>query len=55
MSKEKTTQESLREKISYGQIIDSQRDTDDLVEKKITPATIKRLMGMVDKNSKEYN
>ncbi|AHF60950.1 hypothetical protein P344_03080 [Spiroplasma mirum ATCC 29335] len=55
MAKDKMNEESIvTSRVSYGNIINPDRNTDELLEKKITPATIKVLLGQMDKDSEEY-
>ncbi|AGM25110.1 hypothetical protein [Spiroplasma chrysopicola] len=54
MAKEKNSNQLLTENINYGNIIDPNRDPGELVDKKLTPTTIKALLGKLDKNSQEF-
>lgn len=54
MSKEKDSESVVTSRVNYGNIIDSDRDTTELMDKKLTPATIKVLLGQLDENSPEY-
>ncbi|AGM26170.1 hypothetical protein SSYRP_v1c05800 [Spiroplasma syrphidicola EA-1] len=54
MAKEKNSNQLLTENINYGNIIDPNRDPAELVDKKLTPGTIKALLGKLDKNSQEF-
>ncbi|MFW4370922.1 MAG: hypothetical protein EHV01_003150 [Spiroplasma sp. hy2] len=54
MAKEKDSESVVTSRVNYGNIIDSDRDTTELMDKKLTPATIKVLLGQLDENSAEY-
>lgn len=51
MAKEKDSESVVTSRVNYGNIIDSDRDTTELMDKKLTPATTKVLLGQLDKNS----
>ncbi|MBH8622631.1 MULTISPECIES: hypothetical protein [Spiroplasma] len=54
MAKEKDTDTVVVTRADYGSIIDSERDATELMDKKLTPATIKILLRQLDENSPEY-
>ncbi|GAA6238393.1 MAG: hypothetical protein SPLM_05130 [Spiroplasma phoeniceum] len=54
MAKEKDSESVVTSRVNYGNIIDSDRDTTELMNKKLTPATINVLLVQLDENSAEY-
>ncbi|WHQ36492.1 hypothetical protein [Spiroplasma sp. SV19] len=54
MAKEKDSETVVVTRVNYGSIIDSERDTTELMDKKLTPATLKVLLGQLDEKSPEY-
>ncbi len=54
MAKEKDSETIVVTCANYGSIVYSERDAAELMDKKLTPATIKVLLRQLDKNSPEY-
>ncbi|WP_424525763.1 hypothetical protein [Spiroplasma endosymbiont of Glossina fuscipes fuscipes] len=54
MAKEKDSETVVVTRANYGSIVDSERDAAELMDKKLTPATIKVLLRQLDENSPEY-